>query len=119
MLSVMFWLRDLQKVVVGDPAQEGVKMGALVNAEQRADVQEKVNICWLQDARFASVVRRICLLPVPSFPPTLLYCPQPDETPAVHATEAFGPVATLMPAQTSDMLCNWLVQAAVALRERW
>ena len=24
-------------------------------------------------------------------------CPQPDETPAVHATEAFGPVATLMP----------------------
>ncbi len=33
----------LQKVVVGDPAQEGVKMGALVNAEQRADVQEKVN----------------------------------------------------------------------------
>jgi oxepin-CoA hydrolase/3-oxo-5,6-dehydrosuberyl-CoA semialdehyde dehydrogenase len=32
----------LEKVVVGDPAQEGVKMGALVNAEQRADVQEKV-----------------------------------------------------------------------------
>lgn len=31
----------LQKVVVGDPAWEGVKMGALVNAEQRADVQEK------------------------------------------------------------------------------
>ena len=34
----------LQKVVVGDPAQEGVKMGALVNAEQRADVQENVTI---------------------------------------------------------------------------
>ncbi|STI17956.1 bifunctional aldehyde dehydrogenase/enoyl-CoA hydratase [Escherichia coli] len=28
-----------------------------------------------------------------------MYCPQPDEAPAVHATEAFGPVATLMPAQ--------------------
>ena len=28
---------------MGDPAQEGVKMGALVNAEQRADVQEKVD----------------------------------------------------------------------------
>jgi acyl-CoA reductase-like NAD-dependent aldehyde dehydrogenase len=27
----------LQKVVVGDPAQEGVKMGALVNHEQRQD----------------------------------------------------------------------------------
>jgi acyl-CoA reductase-like NAD-dependent aldehyde dehydrogenase len=33
----------LQKVVVGDPAQEGVKMGALVNHEQRQDVQENVN----------------------------------------------------------------------------
>lgn len=33
------------------------------------------------------------------FPPTLLYCAQPDETPAVHAIEAFGPVATLMPYQ--------------------
>ncbi|MGU7802173.1 aldehyde dehydrogenase family protein, partial [Escherichia coli] len=31
------------------------------------------------------------------FPPPLLYCPQPDETPEVHAIEAFGPVATLMP----------------------
>jgi acyl-CoA reductase-like NAD-dependent aldehyde dehydrogenase len=44
----------LQKVVVGDPAQEGVKMGALVNHEQRQDVQENVNrliaagceCCW-------------------------------------------------------------------------
>uniref|UniRef100_UPI000BB89ADF phenylacetic acid degradation bifunctional protein PaaZ n=2 Tax=Enterobacter TaxID=547 RepID=UPI000BB89ADF len=33
----------LEKVVVGDPAKEGVKMGALVNSEQRADVQEKVD----------------------------------------------------------------------------
>ncbi|MWU83139.1 aldehyde dehydrogenase family protein, partial [Escherichia coli] len=33
----------LENVVVGDPAQEGVKMGALVNSEQRADVQEKVD----------------------------------------------------------------------------
>jgi oxepin-CoA hydrolase/3-oxo-5,6-dehydrosuberyl-CoA semialdehyde dehydrogenase len=33
----------LQKVVVGDPAQEGVKMGALVNHEQRQDVQDNVN----------------------------------------------------------------------------
>jgi oxepin-CoA hydrolase/3-oxo-5,6-dehydrosuberyl-CoA semialdehyde dehydrogenase len=33
----------LQNVVVGDPAQEGVKMGALVNYEQRQDVQDNVN----------------------------------------------------------------------------
>ncbi len=34
----------LQNVVVGDPAEDGVKMGALVNGEQRADVQEKVDL---------------------------------------------------------------------------
>ncbi len=34
----------LGKIVVGDPAQEGVKMGALVNIDQRQDVQEKVDL---------------------------------------------------------------------------
>ena len=89
----------LQGVKMGDPAVEGVKMGALVNAEQRADVQEKVD----------SLVQAGCEIRLGGqadlqatgafFPPTLLFCPQPDETPAVHAVEAFGPVATLMPYQ--------------------
>ncbi|WP_241597846.1 aldehyde dehydrogenase family protein, partial [Rosenbergiella epipactidis] len=35
-------------------------------------------------------------LPGAGYPLTLLYCPQPDSTAAVHAIEAFGPVATLM-----------------------
>ena len=92
----------LQGVRVGDPAQEGVKMGALVNVEQRADVQEKVDAliaagCEVRlggkaDARAAGAF----------FPPTLLFCPQPDETPAVHAIEAFGPVATLMPCRDGE-----------------
>ncbi|MCW7242529.1 aldehyde dehydrogenase family protein [Escherichia coli] len=59
------------------------------------------------------MVRRIylcCLLP-----PTLLYCPQPDETPAVHATEAFGPVITLMPAQNQQHALQLACAAAVAL----
>ncbi|HBD3885684.1 TPA: phenylacetic acid degradation bifunctional protein PaaZ, partial [Escherichia coli] len=89
----------LQKVVVGDPAQEGVKMGALVNAEQRADVQEKVNILLAAGCEIRLGGQADLSAAGAFFPPTLLYCPQPDETPAVHATEAFGPVATLMPAQ--------------------
>ena len=109
----------LQKVVVGDPAQEGVKMGALVNAEQRADVQEKVNILLAAGCEIRLGGQADLSAAGAFFPPTLLYCPQPDETPAVHATEAFGPVATRCQHKTSDMLCNWLVQAAVALRERW
>ena len=89
----------LLKVVVGDPAQEGVKMGALVNAEQRADVQEKVNILLAAGCEIRLGGQADLSAAGAFFPPTLLYCPQPDETPAVHATEAFGPVATLMPAQ--------------------
>ena len=92
----------LQKVVVGDPAQEGVKMGALVNAEQRADVQEKVNILLAAGCEIRLGGQADLSAAGAFFPPTLLYCAQPDETPAVHATEAFGPVATLMPAQNQQ-----------------
>lgn len=92
----------LGKVVVGDPAQEGVKMGSLVNAEQRADVQEKVNLLVEAGCEVRLGGQADLTAPGAYFPPTLLFCPQPDETPAVHATEAFGPVATLMPYQHAD-----------------
>ncbi|MFW0765749.1 phenylacetic acid degradation bifunctional protein PaaZ [Trabulsiella odontotermitis] len=87
----------LEKVTVGDPAQEGVKMGALVNAEQRQDVQERVNALVAAGCEIRLGGKADLSAAGAFFPPTLLWCPQPDETPAVHATEAFGPVATLMP----------------------
>jgi acyl dehydratase len=87
----------LHKVTVGDPAQEGVKMGALVNHEQRQDVQESVNKLIAAGCEALLGGQADLSAAGAFFPPTLLYCPQPDETPAVHAIEAFGPVATLMP----------------------
>ncbi len=92
----------LEKVVVGDPAQEGVKMGALVNAEQRADVQEKVDQLIAAGCQVRLGGKADLQAAGAFFPPTLLFCPQPDETPAVHAIEAFGPVATLMPYRSAD-----------------
>lgn len=86
----------LQGVNMGDPAVEGVKMGALVNAEQRADVQEKVNALVAAGCEVRLGGQADLQAAGAFFPPTLLFCPQPDETPAVHAIEAFGPVATLM-----------------------
>lgn len=87
----------LSQIRWGDPAEEGVKMGALVSTEQRDDVAAQV----------AALVEAGCQLalggnpdtrgPGAFFPPTLLLCPQPDEIAAVHQREAFGPVATLMP----------------------
>ncbi|MDX6042390.1 phenylacetic acid degradation bifunctional protein PaaZ [Scandinavium lactucae] len=92
----------LQGVKVGDPALEGVKMGALVNAEQRADVQEKVNALVAAGCEVRLGGKADMQAAGAFFPPTLLFCPQPDESPAVHAIEAFGPVATLMPYQSRE-----------------
>ncbi len=90
-------VEKLDAVKFGDPAQEGVKMGALVSTAQRADVQEKVA------ALLAAGCQRVPSGSVDTsargafFPPTLLLCTQPDEITLVHQLEAFGPVATLMP----------------------
>ena len=90
----------LQGIKMGDPAVEGVKMGSLVNADQRADVQEKVDALVAAGCEVRLGGKADMQAAGAFFPPTLLFCPHPDESPAVHAIEAFGPVATLMPYQT-------------------
>ncbi len=95
----------LHKVTVGDPAQEGVKMGAPVNSEQRQDVQESVNKLIAAGCEVLLGGEADLSAAGAFFPPTLLYCSQPDETPAVHAIEAFGPVATLMPYRDRQHAC--------------
>ena len=91
----------LAKVVVGDPAVEGVHMGALASHAQLADVAERV-------ALLRQGAERVCggegAVPLGAgtehgafFAPTLLLCPQPLHNDAVHDIEAFGPVSTLMP----------------------
>lgn len=92
----------LGAVTIGDPAQDGVKMGALVNIEQRDDVQEKVNLLIAAGCEPLTGGKAERDSAGAFFPPTLLFCRQPDETPAVHEVEAFGPVATLMPARSRE-----------------
>ena len=92
----------LAKVVVGDPAVEGVKMGALASKAQQADVAERV----AQLARGTEIVfgDRGAFQPVGAgvgegafFSPTLLLCRDAGGESPVHDLEAFGPVSTLMP----------------------
>ena len=92
----------LEKIQPGDPAQEGVKMGALVSLEQRDDVQSKVNQLVAVGCQIVIGGKTDGSHPGAFFPPTLLLCQQPDETPAVHELEAFGPVATVMPYHDSE-----------------
>lgn len=89
----------LAKVKVGDPASEGVTMGALVGRSQLADVREKVALLS-REARIvhgdagpvAGADERGAFLA-----PVLLRCDDPDAAELLHEVEAFGPVATLMP----------------------
>ncbi|MGO9947657.1 MAG: phenylacetic acid degradation bifunctional protein PaaZ [Steroidobacteraceae bacterium] len=92
----------LQKIVVGDPRAEGVRMGPLVSQEQRSEVLARVlelrkeadlvagdpskfEITGADPARGAFV------------PPLLLLCRDPRAAKAIHSVEAFGPVATVLP----------------------
>ena len=91
---------------IGDPLDEGVRMGALVSLAQRADVADKVAslrdearlIFGEDDASFAGVDRKRGAF----LAPHLLVCDDPDAAERVHDTEAFGPVSTILPYRDAD-----------------
>jgi oxepin-CoA hydrolase/3-oxo-5,6-dehydrosuberyl-CoA semialdehyde dehydrogenase len=90
----------LRATVVGDPAREGVRMGALASHAQQADVAERV-AALLRDSDLAYGARD-GFAPVGEgvadgafFAPTLLVARDAAGSPA-HDIEAFGPVSTLL-----------------------
>ena len=104
----------LSKVVVGDPREQGVTMGALVSLSQRQDVREKAAQI-AREARlvfgdFDTVETKAADAAVGAFlSPLLLRCDAPWEAKAVHDVEAFGPVSTIMPyddLEDAAKLCN-------------
>ncbi|HVR51653.1 MAG TPA: phenylacetic acid degradation bifunctional protein PaaZ [Pseudorhodoferax sp.] len=97
----------LAKTVVGDPAREEVRMGALASQAQRSDVAARVAEL-LQGAELV-YGERDGFAPVGEgvgegafFAPTLLLSRQPLTHDAAHDVEAFGPVSTLMPYEDLD-----------------
>ncbi|MDC8770829.1 phenylacetic acid degradation bifunctional protein PaaZ [Roseateles albus] len=106
--AVASTLRErLAKIKVGDPAIEGVRMGALASKAQQADVAERLaalsagnEVIFGERDSFAPVgegVSEGCF-----FAPTLLLCRDGFANQAVHNLEAFGPVSTLMPYDDLD-----------------
>lgn len=92
----------LGKITVGDPRNEGVRMGPLVSKAQQAAARDgldrlkaEATVAFGGDADFAPEGvdgTKACFVQ-----PTLLVCDQPSAATAVHEVEVFGPVATLMP----------------------
>ena len=97
----------LARIVVGDPALEGVKMGALASKAQQTDVGERVamlkagnEVVYGADEAFAPLGTHADRGAF--FAPTLLLCRDGMKNDAVHDIEAFGPVSTLMPYDEFD-----------------
>ncbi len=102
---------ELDKLVIGDPANRTVTMGALVNHSQRddvrarvADLQQEAEIvygdpmhCQALDADDQSGA---------FMSPIILHCANPMDAAAVHDVEAFGPVTTLVPYQNTDEMIS-------------
>lgn len=94
--------RQLGAITVGDPRRDDVRMGPLASRAQRESVRAAV----AEIAAEAQIVFGDPAVVVPVggdgeagafMAPVLLACPAPLTARAPHVTEAFGPVATLMP----------------------
>jgi oxepin-CoA hydrolase / 3-oxo-5,6-dehydrosuberyl-CoA semialdehyde dehydrogenase len=97
----------LSKIVIGDPALESVRMGALASRAQQRDVAERVALLAAGNetvfgASDGFAPQGAGVADGSFFAPTLLLCRQPMHSEAVHDTEAFGPVSTLLPYDDFD-----------------
>ncbi len=91
----------LAKTVIGDPRLETTRMGALVSAGQKRDVLEKAALLGTEAERVFGnpddfQVEGADAEKGAFVPPMLFHCASPDTAQHVHASEAFGPVSTLM-----------------------
>jgi 3,4-dehydroadipyl-CoA semialdehyde dehydrogenase len=92
----------LRAVTVGNPAQEGVRMGPVATADQLQDVREGIGQL-AADGRLAfgsaAAVQPVGAPAGKGFfvSPTLVEVEAGAPAPTVHSREVFGPVATVVP----------------------
>ena len=97
----------LAKTIIGDPATEGVRMGALATNLQVERVRENVELLMKeQDIVYGDLdnfeVTGADKNKGAFFSPILFRNDNPFEKIGVHSIEAFGPVSTLMPYKNLD-----------------
>ncbi len=99
--------KALQKVTIGDPSVEGVRMGALAGKEQVREVKERVSALLHTAELVFGDPEKVELIGADSakgsfLAPMLLLDKDPLNHPGTHSIEAFGPVSTLMPYRDLD-----------------
>jgi len=97
----------LAKTIIGDPSQEGVRMGALAGKEQVAEVKEKINILSKSQEIVFGDLENFEVTGADKnkgafLSPILFINSQPFTNTDCHNVEAFGPVSTIMPYKNID-----------------
>ncbi|WP_174802948.1 phenylacetic acid degradation bifunctional protein PaaZ [Martelella limonii] len=105
----------LSKAAIGLPEDQNTRMGALVSLGERDGVREKIAALAAEGEIVHGDPDHVSLVSGDAekgafMSPVLLRCANPFDAEAVHAVEAFGPVATVMAYDTPE--------EAVALAER-
>lgn len=93
---------QLAKTVIGDPRQEGVRMGALAGRDQLSEVKQKLNELLEENALVYGNADHVDVVGADAakgafLAPVLLRNDRPFEKTRVHNVEPFGPISTIMP----------------------
>jgi oxepin-CoA hydrolase/3-oxo-5,6-dehydrosuberyl-CoA semialdehyde dehydrogenase len=97
----------LARTVIGDPSEEGVRMGALATRTQVDRVRESVELlAGSQEIVYGDMdnfeIKGGNKEKGAFFSPVLFYNDDPFTKTDVHEVEAFGPVSTIMPYKSMD-----------------
>jgi oxepin-CoA hydrolase/3-oxo-5,6-dehydrosuberyl-CoA semialdehyde dehydrogenase len=98
---------QLQKTTIGDPQQEGVRMGALAGKEQVQEVRAQLDKLLEENTLVYGDIDGFEVQGADKqkgafLPPLLMVQEDPFNKQASHNIEAFGPVSTLMPYKDLD-----------------
>jgi oxepin-CoA hydrolase/3-oxo-5,6-dehydrosuberyl-CoA semialdehyde dehydrogenase len=99
--------KSLSKTTIGDPAKEGVRMGALVNRAQMDVVRNRIQELAKNTPIVSGSIDQFDVLGADKnkgafVPPILMLNDNPMQKTDSHEVECFGPVSTLMPYQDLD-----------------
>ena len=98
---------QLDKLVIGDPADDSVNMGPLASLDQREEVRQRVQDLSLDTSMRFGDIEQVVTKGADAkkgafLSPILLQCEDPLNLESPHSVEAFGPVTTLMPYEAID-----------------
>ncbi len=93
---------SLQKTTIGDPQQEGVRMGALVSKKQQEEVRKRIQDLAVDTPIVFGDPEQVELIGADAgkgafLSPVVMLNDSPFEKQDSHLVEAFGPVSTIMP----------------------